>query len=407
MQEHSWFLIQFNSRLGAHQSQQVALALTTPLHYINRVAQLGQSNRAMMYSILGNLFPSAAMVAPPQRIVFVRPCCIGDVVMATAALSALRSTFPAAHISWALGPWSARAVAHHPDMDAVLDIGSDMPLRTLPAMLRFVRQLRAGDYDMAISLVRSPMMSLALYLAGIPLRVGLDSGGRGFGYNLRVPIDPDAREHESAIYLKVICAVAGKTVEAWENLPVTPAAQESIRHKLSERKIAPPFIVAHPGGGSNPGMQLAHKRYPPAQLAAMLNQVAEKTGASVILLGGPTDEALVAAVKQGTQARFVSWVGELSFPEIGALAAEALLYIGNDTGLTHLAAASGARAVMLMGPTDPQRYAPYTDDHLALWKPTALRAGGVAAAQQSAWDWARDGIAVDDAVARILAFLNT
>ena len=67
---------------------------------------------------------------------------------------------------------------------------------------------------MAVSLVRSPLMSLAVYLAGIPLRAGLDSGGRGFGYNLRVPIDPAAREHESEIYLKVVSAIAGRELQA-------------------------------------------------------------------------------------------------------------------------------------------------------------------------------------------------
>ena len=130
----------------------------------------------------------------PKRIVLVRPCCIGDVVMATAALSALREKFPEAHISWAVGPWSARAIAHHPALDAIVDIGADMPLKSLTACLRLVKLLRAGDYDTAVSLVRSPLMSLAVRLSGIPVRAGLDSGGRGFGYNLRVPVDPDAPE---------------------------------------------------------------------------------------------------------------------------------------------------------------------------------------------------------------------
>lgn len=360
----------------------------------------------MLYLILKRAFPAAATVDEPRRIVFLRPCCIGDVVMATAALSALRETFPEAHISWAVGPWSARAIEHHPAVNALLDIGADIPLRSPATLLRLVSRLRAGDFDLAVSLVRSPLMSLALLLAGIPIRAGLDSGGRGFGYNLRVPIDPAAREHESAIYLKAVSAVAGREVHAYANLPVTEAAQEFIRARLAEAGIDAPFIVAHPGGGVNPGTRMTRKRFPPPQLGETLNRIAAATGAGVILLGGPGDGELVAEVERQVNISAFSWVNRLSFQEIGALAAEALVYIGNDSGLTHLAAASGAKTVMLMGPTDPQRYAPYSPDHLALWKPVELEAGGAVNAARGGWHWARDGVTANEAVAQILAFLD-
>jgi len=360
----------------------------------------------MLYSILKRAFPASAIVGKPRRIVFVRPCCIGDVVMATAALSALRETFPEAHITWAVGPWSARAIQHHPAVNSILDIGEDMPLRTPAALLRFARQLRAGGFDLAVSLVRSPLMSLALLLSGIPIRAGLDSGGRGFGYNLRIPIDPAASEHESEIYLRAVGAVAGREVHAYANLPVANHALASVRARLAEECINAPFIVAHPGGGANPGAQLAEKRFPPKQFAETLNRVAAPRGAGVILLGGPDDGELVADVERQLDLHTVSWVNRLTFQEIGALAAEALIYIGNDSGLTHLAAASGAKTVMLMGPTDPKRYAPYTPDHLALWKPVKLQADGAVHAARADWKWARDGVSADEAAARILAFLD-
>lgn len=302
----------------------------------------------------------------PKRIVLIRPCCIGDVVMATAALSALRETYPDAHISWAVGPWSARAIAHHPAIDKIVDIGADMPLKSPAAFMRLVGRLRAGNYDMAVSLVRSPLMSLAVRLSGIAVRAGLDSGGRGFGYNLRVPVDPDAPEHESAIYLRVVSAVAGRGVQAYANLPVTKAAQAEIRSLLAAENIDGPFIVAHPGGGVNPGARFEVKRFPLQQFAEMLNRVAEARSASVILLGGPGDAELVAEVARNLEVQHVQWVDRLNFAEIGALAADSLVYIGNDSGLTHLAAASGAKTVMLMGPTDPRRYAPYARDSIAV-----------------------------------------
>ncbi len=358
----------------------------------------------MIYRLMSALFPQARRSIEPRRIVIIRPCCIGDVVMATAALTALREAFPRAHISWALGEWSARAIAHHPALDEIL-LTADMPLASPASFWRFARQLRAGRHDLAVSLLRSPLMSLALWLAGIPIRAGLDSGGRGFGYNLRVAIDPAAPEHESEIYLKVVSAVAGRRLHAQANLPVMEAARHSILERLNETGVGKPFVVAHPGGGQNPGMRFASKRYPPDQFAELLNRVAGSEAAQVVLIAGPGDADLVAAVAEKLRTPAINWMNMLDFAEIGALAAESLLYIGNDTGLTHLAAASGAKTVMLMGPSDPLRYAPYTAKSLALWKPTELAAGGVNHAPVD-WTWQRDGIGVDEAARRILAFLE-
>lgn len=323
----------------------------------------------MMVRLLGRIFPADASPSQARRIVILRPCCIGDVVMATAALTALRERFPAAHISFAAGSWSARAIAGHPALDDILDVGADMPTRGFSSFWRLVRRLQAGRYDLAVSLVRSPVMSLAVWLSGIPLRAGIDSGGRGFGYNLRVPVDPSAPEHEAAIYLRVAGAAAGRSLHAFANLPLDEAALATVQARLESVGVGKSYIVAHPGGGSNPGAQLTAKQYPPAQLAELLDMLVIETKSELILLGGPGDAELVAAVGRYLQAPAQQWAGALSFAEIGALAAAARLYIGNDSGLTHLAAASGAKTVMLMSITDPRRYAPWTADSLALHKP--------------------------------------
>src|SRR5688572_7543174 len=122
-----------------------------------------------------------------ERILLVLPCCIGDVVMATATLRALRRGYPNAHITWAVGGWARQAIETHPDLNDVLDTGpGDLPVRTPLEMFRFVRQMRAGNYTHLVSLVRSRLMSMAALMSGIPVRVGLDSDGRGFGYTIRV-----------------------------------------------------------------------------------------------------------------------------------------------------------------------------------------------------------------------------
>jgi ADP-heptose:LPS heptosyltransferase len=94
----------------------------------------------------------------------------------------------------------------------------------------------------------------------------------------------------------------------------------------------------------------------------------------------------------------------LRFPEIALLAKRSRLYVGNDTGPTHLAAAAGAHTVAIFGPSHPQRYAPFAPNALTLWKPAQVNQAGVVAGTPQNWDWERDGIGVEEAAQRIFEF---
>lgn len=347
------------------------------------------------------------IIRDDARIILILPCCIGDVVLATATLAALRRAYPAAHITWAVGAWSRPALLGHPLLDALLDTGPGaLPLRTPGESLRFVRALRRGRYDLAVSLVRSPRMSLALLASGIPIRAGLDSAGRGFGYTVRARIDPDAVRHEAEIYLDVPRALGLDVSDCWATVPPSPAAQAEAEAFCARLDLNEPFAMLHPGGGRNPGMTLDAKRWPPENVAALADRLVVERGLRILLVGGPGDEPLIEAAAAAMRTPALRGVGQLSMLGLAALAARAHVYIGNDTGLTHLAAAAGAKTVMILGPSDPRRYAPFTPDSLALWKPTALAARGVAAGAPAEWDWARDGIQAEEAAARLLAWLG-
>lgn len=362
---------------------------------------------SLLYSLLSRLLPTRPPPAHPRRIVLVLPCCIGDVVLATAALQALRRAYPNAEIAWAVGSWSKPAIEHHPLLNDVIDTGADaLPVRSPAGMLQFIRQIRAGNFDLAVSLVRSPLMSLALMRSGIPHRAGIDSAGRGFGYTVRSAVDPDQPRHEAEIYLDVIRALGVDTSGCYANLPVSDADRETVRGKLAARGISGAYIVVNPAGGRNPGMTMDAKRYPPEQLAALVNRLAPPLNARVVLVAGPADQPLVDAVQARLDIPAAAFVGELSFGEIAALAHDAIFYLGNDTGLTHLAAAAGAKTAMILGPSDPARYAPFVPGSLALWKPAPVQRGGVAAGTPEGWDWSRDGITVDDAEREIRAWLG-
>lgn len=363
----------------------------------------------MIYPALSRLFPQASPPPNPQRIVIVRPCCIGDVVMATAALGVLRRAYPNAHITWAVGGWSRQAVAHHPALNAILDTGAAAnPAGTPTGLLRFANQLRAGQFDLAVSLVRSPLVGVAVWLSGIPHRAGIDSAGRGFGYNIRAAVNPTARRHEVDIYLDVVHQLVPPTAgdAPIPHIPVTDDARDAAHARIAERGVSGTYMVVNPSGGKNPGAQMDAKRYPPPLLAQVVNAVAPVLGCEhIVIVAGPGDDALVAPLAERLALPHAAFVGDLTFREVGALAAGAVLYLGNDTGLTHLAAAAGAPTAMILGPTDPARYAPYAPNALALWQQYDLPPGGFSAGTPPDWDWQRDGIPADACARQITAFL--
>ncbi len=329
-------------------------------------------------------------------------------LLATATLQALRRGYPDAHITWAVGSWSKGVIEHHDLLDDMIDTGPEaLPVRSIRGFLRFVRLLRAGHFDLAVSLVRSPLMSAAVLLSGIPQRAGIDSAGRGFGYTIRVPVDPLQPRHEAEIYLDVARALGLDTTNCWANVPVREPEQAAVRRWLAEKNIAQPFIVVNPAGGRNPGMIMDSKRWPPDNFAALTDRLASRLGASVVVIGGPGDETLAQTVIEQMKKPALNAAGTMSFWHIAALANLSRLYVGNDTGLTHLAAAAGAPTAMILGPSDPKRYAPFAPRSIALWKPTSISRAGVAAGNPRDWDWARDGISVDEAEAQMLTFLKS
>jgi lipopolysaccharide heptosyltransferase II len=315
----------------------------------------------------------ARRVTGLQRVLVLKPCCFGDVVMATAALAALQRAYPAAAITLAVGAWSRPAVAANPRLRALIDsdpVGTAPIRRTWRAYLALARRLRRERFDAVLVLDRSPVLGLLAWLAGAPVRAGMDSGGRGFALTHRVPCPPAAARNEVEWYLDVVRALGVPVDPATrtEFYP-TPADTAEADAALAALHLDPArdwLIALHTGGGSNPGMRMPAKRWAPARWAAVLTRLLTTyPQAQVLLLGapGPDDQAAAAQIRAGVPAEQAARVHDLTgccgWGALGALAGRCRLFLGPDTGAMHLAVAAGAPVVAVFGPSDPRRYAPW------------------------------------------------
>lgn len=306
------------------------------------------------------------LTQPPQRIVVFRRCCLGDTLMMTPLLNALAAAWPQARISYAVGRWSAAGVVNNPHVDQIVQL-PDQP--TWRDWVRIVGKLRHGNYDLALVPDRSPLPGLALALAGVPRRVGLDSARRGFALTDQVPVLP--LRHETDLAFDLARALAVPVTDRRPLYRPDQQAQDRVTKLLASHNVRPPVLVVHPGGGSNPGVTMASKRWPAARFAEVAATLQAERGGTIILVGVASDRPLVIATHAalGQHAHVLDLSEQLSLAELGALCQHASLYLGNDAGTTHLAEASGAPVVAVFGPTDPAQYGPTDLLSEAVWNP--------------------------------------
>lgn len=327
------------------------------------------SAAARLAGLPWRLKPGHGKPLPPgdphlRRVVVIKPCCMGDVLMATPAIAALRKALPESHIALAVGEYSQPAVANNTRIDQVITAPPGDGLRSL------ANELKKDDFGSALVLDRSPLLNAAPRLAGIPVRAGLDSGGRGIALTHPVDCPPGKTRHEVEWYLDVVRALGISASDSEAYLEFYPTGQDKVEARRAlaasgEQETDAGFVAIHLGGGSNPGMNLLSKRWQPERWARVADWLAETFECNIVLLGGPGNEdreaadRLLGALFPSTRAYVADLVGRLAWGPLGAAIERCRLFLGHDTGAMHLATAVRVPVVAVFGPSDPARYGPW------------------------------------------------
>ena len=311
---------------------------------------------------------------------------MGDVLMSTPAIAALRRALPGSHIAMAVGGWSRQAVAHNPHLNTLVEAPTDGESTRWADYMQLGRVIRRGNYGTALVLDRSPMLNLAARLGRARARAGLDSDGRGIALTHPVPCPPERVRHEVEWYLDVVRALGlpASRDQAFLEFYPTEAERQEAGRILSESGVSDEeggCVALHLGGGSNPGMKLLSKRWQPERWARIADWLAETRDTSIFLLGGPGNDDREAADKMksalfdATALHVMDLVGKLEWGVMAALIGRSDLFLGHDTGAMHLATAMRTPVVAVFGPSDPARYGPWDPSRRAV--AVAPRPGGV------------------------------
>jgi predicted lipopolysaccharide heptosyltransferase III len=278
---------------------------------------------------------------------------IGDVLLATPVFRALRQAYPEARLTALLNRGTEAVVAHHPDLHEVLIAEKG----ATAAQLRFLRELRRKRFDCVIDLTdgdRSAFMSLA---TGAGTRVGFNAEHRWRGLlytHVAKPLPDDA--HRIEYDLATVRALGLPRTISRPDLYLSPEEEVAATRMLEE-------LVGSDGPQQKlimiqPGARYPLKVWPGERFAELADRLARAMPCRILFGGDARERDAAEAVRARTQCRPTVVAGRLSLLEFGALLKQCDLFIGNDGGAMHMAAAVGTPVVALFGPTYPERWGP-------------------------------------------------
>ena len=275
---------------------------------------------------------------------------IGDAVLSLPAIRAVRGRFPDAELCVLARPWVAAVYEGERAVDRILILQGAPGVRELRAKLRSAEELRRERFDLAIALPNSFESAVLLWLARIPRRIGYARDGRSMLLSQAVATPEPGRisRHQRFYYLELL-----RRAGIIDELPLVSdirfdgveIARRRGEELLAARGVHLPVIGVSPGaayGGA--------KRWLPERFASAAGQVAEKTGATVLVFGSEAEQKLCGEVAAACGG--LNLAGQTTLRQFIDMTAACLAFLSNDSGAMHIAAALGIPSVTVFGPTD-------------------------------------------------------
>ena len=310
----------------------------------------------------------------PLTILLVRPRLIGDVLLTTPLVRALRHRFPSATLLYLVESLAAPVVAANPHLNETIVIRHRRGWRRILEDVALAWRLARRGLDVAIDLHGGPRSGWLTFATRAQKRVGYDVSGRQWMYTHLVPKPRGyAPRHSVRNQWDLLAPIDPAFERSPEpdtdriEMPVDPATVASVAARLSALGLQADtrLIVMHVAAGNE------FRRWPESSFASVAASLVRADGRRVVLAVGSVSETesvfrVVAAARTlaGEAADRIQSATDWSLTELRALMERAVLFVGGDSGPMHIAATSDIPIVAIFGPTMPVTWAP--------WRPAAL-----------------------------------
>lgn len=304
-----------------------------------------------------------------KNILLIRLSSLGDIVLTSPAIRAVRQHFPAAHISMLVGEQSADLLTANPHLDEVITFDRKAGNKDTGQMRRVIRLLRERRFDLVIDFQRKFRTSLLGYLSGAKCRVGYHQPN-GMLCTVRVPDRSNRAVRAGRIssapaidrYFALLHAIGVEATDKTLELFITDT-DRAFSHELMATKG---IKADRPKIGLFPGAAWKLREWMPDRFAAIGDRAAQEFGAQVLLFGGPAEGELVQQVGDLMTTEAIPLAGTLHIRQLAGLIEQCDLFVTNDTGPMHVAAAMQTPTVALFGPGDHIRFQPLDPIHTTI-----------------------------------------
>lgn len=343
----------------------VGLDLRDIFYHISEIAGSFIFGIARIYHLRRYLSPGK-INRSSHKILAIRTDRIGDLILSTPALHALREGFPGAEIWLLVEEKNQALVKNNPDLDRVINYRRKQGLKRY---LQLIKQLRKAEFAVTVVMYPSFRWHLVALLTGAPYRYGYRAKGAGF--LLTHPLR-DTRfshpRHEVETTLDLIRAMDIPVTDKRLRIYITDEAIEGTARFLEECRFdkTRPLVAIHPGSHA-PRVRWAIEDF--AQLADML---VARYRTNIIIVGSEEETNLSRRLSNLMKSQSINACGRIGLQELAALLNRCHLFIGNSSGPMHLAAAVGTPTIAIFGNIYPldsyRRWRPWSEQAITLHK---------------------------------------
>ncbi|MCX5667530.1 MAG: lipopolysaccharide heptosyltransferase II [Candidatus Omnitrophica bacterium] len=294
-----------------------------------------------------------------KRIIIVRMDRIGDVVLSTPAIKAVRDAYPDSRIAVLVRPYAKDVVDGNPYIDEVITYDRSGKEKGLLGKIRFIADLKNKKFDLAIILHPKNSSHIIAYLAGIPKRLGYDKK-LGIFLTKKIPHTKQyGLKHEIDYVLGLLRYIGIEGSDKSLHMPVNRPSEERIKGLFDKSGISPndPVIVIHPAA-SCPSRRWALERFAKASDA-----LAQMYGVRIVIISGPDGDKMMGdKVAELMKSKALNLAGKTSISDIASILRRSRLLISNDSGPVHISCAVGTPVISIFGRKDrgisPERWGP-------------------------------------------------
>jgi len=309
-----------------------------------------------------------------KKILIIRLDLLGDVVLSSPAIRALRDAYPNAHIAMLVLPYTAQIVRLFPEVDEVytFDInqlrpsGDMLNLAHYGELYHLLRRLRRERFDLCVSLY-GLWASLFSYGSGAHFRVGYRGESYPFMHNIAIGGRRYCeRKHEVEWNLVLAKAGGAKRTDLTFKLVIPRDVEEKVLTMLKQEGVNDGDLLIGMHCGASNG---SAKRWMTNGWAVLADTLIREKGAKVVFTGSANELPLVGEVVEQMQETPIVMAGRTDLLELAALVRRCRLFVSGDSGPLHIAVALGIPTVAVHGPTDPAISGPYDPNAAVVRKP--------------------------------------